>query len=65
MLIKKQGAHTKIKKSLRFLYKKLIKLFTLVFFNLVLFFKLRMLIKKQGVHTKIKKSVRFVRKKVI
>ena len=65
MLIKKQGAHTKIKKSVRFLYKKLINLFTLVFFNLVLFFKLRMLIKKQGVHTKIKKSVRFVRKKVI
>ena len=41
----------------------LIKVFTLVLFNLVLFFKLRMLIKKQGAHTKIKKSVRFLLKK--
>ena len=63
MLIKKQGAHTKIKKSVRFLYKKLIKLFTLVFFNLVLFFKLRILIKKQEVYTKLKKPVTFLLKK--
>ena len=65
MLIQKQGSHTKIKKSVRFLLKKFIKVFTLVLVNLVLFFKLRMLIKKQGAHTKIKKSVRFVLKKVI
>ena len=42
-----------------------VKVFTIAFFNLVSFFKLRMVIKKQGTHTKIKKSVRFVLKKLI
>ena len=53
MLIKKQIVQKKIKKSVRFLLKKFIKVFTLVLVNLVLFFKLRMLIKKQGAQKQI------------
>ena len=53
----------KLKNQQDFFYRKLIKVFKLVFFNLVLSFKLRMLIKKQDAPTKNKKSVRFLLKK--
>ena len=53
----------KLKNQQDFFYRKLIKVFNLVFFNLVLSFNLRMLIKKQDAHTKNKKSVRFLLKK--
>ena len=53
----------KLKNQLDFFLKTVIKVFTLVSFHSVLYFKLHMLIEKQGVHTKIEKSVRFLLKK--
>ena len=63
ILIKNKVLIQKLKNQQDFLLKTLIKVFTLVFFNFVLFFKLLMLIKEQGVHTRIEKLVRFLLKK--